>query len=101
MRNSLHVAAALLFAASPALAITAEEVMTKMSKQERVSYLIGLADMLSYQSVLTGNRAHAECVTQKSSDETVLKRIYAALEKFPTKAPEGILVVVMKQECGG
>lgn len=90
-------------ASSPAMAITAKDVMEKMSKEERFGYLTGLADMLSYQYVLAGNRARAECISKEfySKKEETWKRVYNALEAFPDKSPEGLIVVLMKKSCGG
>lgn len=96
------ISAALLFAAScpPAFAITASDVMDKMSKEERFSYLTGLVDMMAYQSLLAGKKDHAKCVIDKFyDDKVVLKRVYDALDKFPNKAPEGLVILVMRQEC--
>jgi hypothetical protein len=94
--------AALLVAASSssAFAITAGEVMDKMSKEERFSYLSGLVDMHSYHSILAGKKDHAKCIIDKFyDDKDVTLRVYAALMKFPDKAPESILVLIMRQEC--
>jgi hypothetical protein len=92
-----------LFVSSSAAAITAKDVMEKMSKEERFGYLTGLADMLSYQYVLAGDRPRAECISKEfySKKEETWKRVYNALEAFPDKAPEGLIVVLMKKSCGG
>ena len=97
------VAALVLCVAAPsAYAITAKDVM-EMSVKERFSYLTGLADMLSYQHVLSGDRTRAECITNafySQKDET-WDRVHDTMRAFPDKAPEGLLVVLMNKQCGG
>jgi len=103
MTIKLSAAALLLLVvhASLAFAITAKDVAEKMSKEERFSYLTGLVDMLAYQAVLAGNRAHAKCVVDKFyDDKRVLQLVYDSLKRFPDKAPEGIVILIMKDECG-
>jgi hypothetical protein len=51
-----------VFCSSPAAALSARDVMEKMSKEERYSYLIGLAHMHSYHAVLAGDRPRATCI---------------------------------------
>lgn len=103
MSSKSVAAAALLLAAcaGPAMAITARDVTEKMSKEQRFSYLTGLVDMLAYQSILAGNNAHAKCIVDKFyDDKSVLGLVYAALDKFPDRAPEGLVVLIMKKQCG-
>ena len=87
---------------SPSHAITSRDVTEKMSKEERVSYISGLVDMLSYQWVLQGDRTHAVCVSDAFyKNERTMKLLLDALYRYPDKAPEGVVIVVMKQVCGG
>jgi hypothetical protein len=88
--------------ATPALAIKASDVMEKMSEDERFGYLTGLADMLSYQYVLAGDRPRAECITNAfySKKEDTWRRVYESFKRLPDKGAEGLVVVLMKQECG-
>jgi hypothetical protein len=74
-----------------------------MTEQERYDYVTGLIDMLSYQFVLAGNQARAECITNafyKKTTET-WPLIASTLARFPDKSPEGLVVVVMNHTCGG
>jgi hypothetical protein len=88
--------------AEPARAITAKDVLEKMTEKERFSYVTGLVDMLSYQSVLAGNRSRAECITTAfySKTEETWRLMVSTFEKFSDKNPEGLVVVLMNRACG-
>lgn len=84
-----------------AMALTAQDVMQKMSTTERFGYLTGLVDMLSYQYVLAGDRKRAKCITAKFYDDKAMQsRIFKVFERYPDKAPEGIMVLLMNKACG-
>jgi hypothetical protein len=87
---------------SAALAITAKDVMEKMTDKERFGYVTGLVDMLSYQFVLAGNRTRAECISKAfyGDTEATWKLLVSTFEKFSDKAPEGLVVVLMNRACG-
>lgn len=88
-------------ASTPCLAITAKDVTEKMTDKERFNYLAGLADMLSYQSVLSGDQKRAVCVSDAFyKNEATQKLIIDSLYRYPEKAPEGLVIVVMNQACG-
>jgi hypothetical protein len=93
--------AAAAAASTPCFAITAKDVTEKMSEKERFGYLTGLVDMLSYQSLLAGDRKRAECVSSAfyKTDGTQ-KQIVDALYSLPDKAPEGIVILVINRACG-
>ena len=94
------LACAVALASTPCLAITARDVTEKMSDKERYGYLTGLVDMLSYQSLLSGDRKRAECVADAFyKEEATTKKLLEAFYRFPDKAPEGIVILVLKQSC--
>lgn len=101
--KSAALLACFAFAAHPAAAITARDVMEKMEQKQRFGYLTGLVDMMSYQVLLAGDRARAECISKayygKQSDMDA--RILETFSKYPDRAPEALIVVLMKRECGG
>lgn len=90
-------------AAHPTAAITARDVMEKMEQKERFGYLTGLIDMMSYQALLAGDRARAECISKAyyGKQKEMWERMFETFGKYPEKAPEGLVVVLMKRECGG
>jgi len=101
--SSAFILCVACISASPARAFEARDVMEKMSKEERFGYVTGLADMLSYQYVLAGDRPHAECITNafySAKKEETWKRVYESFGRLPDKAPEGLIVGLMKQACG-
>jgi hypothetical protein len=104
-RFSISAAAVMAALALPnaAHAITAKDVLEKMTEKERFGYVTGLVDMMSYQSVLAGNRTRAECVTKTFYDnaDATWKLVVAMFEKYSDKAPEGLIVLVMNRACGG
>lgn len=77
--------------------------MEKMTEKERFSYVTGLADMLSYQYLLAGNRDRAKCVSDAfyGSDKQTWSKVYEAFGRFSDKAPEGLVILLMKNACGG
>jgi hypothetical protein len=103
-RFSISTATVIASLALPhsAFAITAKDVLEKMTDKERFGYVTGLVDMLSYQSVLAGNRARAECVSKTfyENTEATWKLVVATFEKYSDKSPEGLIVVVMNRACG-
>lgn len=92
---------AMTYAHGTAQAITADDVLEKMGDKERWGYLTGLIDMMSYQEVLAGNEARAQCISDwfYNQDETV-PRIFATLSRYSNLAPEGILIQMAKNACG-
>ena len=93
---------AIALASTPCVAITARDVMEKMSEKERFGYLSGLVDMLSYQSLLGGDRKRAECVYEAFYKEAATtKKLIEAFNRFPEKAPEGLVILLMRNACGG
>jgi hypothetical protein len=101
-RRAALLAAALVLATQPARAITAKDVLEKMTEKERFSYVTGLIDMLSYQLVLAGNRPRAECITNAfyGKTEETWRSMVATFEKFSDRNPEGLVVVLMNRACG-
>jgi hypothetical protein len=104
--RSLKVFAAMsalcAFTACPAAAITAGEVLKKMSAEERFGYLTGLIDMLAYQLSLSGDEKNASCIISafyRDGREQNLASLLNALERFPDRRPEAIITVVAKKAC--
>jgi hypothetical protein len=101
--NVVALLAALVLPRGSANAVTAKDVLEKMTEKERFGYVTGLVDMLSYQFVLAGNRERAECVTKAfySNAEDTWRSVVSTFQKFEDKSPEGLIVVLMNRSCGG
>ena len=85
-----------------AFAITAKDVMDKMEEKERFAYVTGLVDMLSYEALLSGNQTRAQCIVGAfygQKDQT-WPLVFQTFGKYPDKAPEGLVVVLMNHACG-
>lgn len=61
-----------LLGSAPALAITAQDVTQKMSKQDRFNYLTGLIDMRAYAAAQSGEAMRSNVLT----GETPFRRAY-------------------------
>jgi hypothetical protein len=87
---------------SAAVAITAKDVMEKMTEKERFGYVTGLIDMLSYQHLLSGNRERAQCISNAfyGKKDEAWHMLFETFGRYPDKAPEGLVVVLMKRACG-
>lgn len=90
---------------SDAFALTAKEVTSKMSKQERFSYLSGLIDMNAFEVLQQGNDKAAQCIHDAyyrnigdSGDAWV--KLYNALDQFPDKQATSIIYLLAKKICG-
>jgi hypothetical protein len=96
------VGLALLVAIQQASAITAEDVMKKMSPEQRAQYLAGLIDMLAYQTAASGDRAKGSCILAKfydSDSKSSLAQTLDVFKKYPDKRPEILLTVLANQIC--
>lgn len=93
---------AMIAAIPRAAAITAEDVMKRMSQEQRIGYFSGLIDMLAYQTAAAGDRAKGNCIIDafyRERREDSLKRLLEVMEKFSDKRPEILLTVLVKQLC--
>jgi hypothetical protein len=92
---------ALVMSTNCAFAITAKDVTEKMTEKQRFGYVTGLIDMLAYQHLLSGNRDRSQCISDAfygKKDETWHK-LFELFGRFPDKAPEGLVVVLMNRAC--
>ncbi len=88
--------------ATEAFATTAQDVLEKMTDKERFGYVTGLVEMLSYQSILSGNRVRGQCISDAfyGKPKEAWLSIMAMFDKYPDKAPEGLVIVHMNRACG-
>jgi hypothetical protein len=93
-----------LLGSAPALAITAQDVTQKMSKQDRFNYLTGLIDMRAYAAAQSGDAKMPKCIYDAyyrkiGDDSDAWVALYAALEKFPKEEPSAIVFLLTKKAC--
>ncbi len=92
---------ALVLVPTTAFALKARDVMEAMTEQQRFGYVAGLIDMLAYYHALGQDTAKRDCIYKlfyKTKDGPRL--VYRALKKWPDKASEGVVVVLINQVCG-
>ena len=96
------LALAPLMSIHDAFAITAKDVMQKMEEKERFGYVTGLVDMLSYQALLAGDKKRAQCIADAfyGQKDRTWPLLFKTFGKYPDKAPEGLVVVLMNHACG-
>ncbi len=90
----------LLLVPQVAGAITALDVMEKMSKEERFNYITGMFDMMSYQYILSGDEKRGKCIIAKGyRDKSMFVRIYATFLRYPDKPAAGLVILLMNKAC--
>lgn len=101
VRITVLLAASLLFAASPALAITAGDVMDRMEPRERHGFIGGAVDMASHLYAVAGNRAKADCTTQwLFDDKNSLRDIHDFFNAHKDRDAVGLLSILIDRRCG-
>lgn len=105
LNSFLHTSVFILsfcLSAQTASAITAGDVMEKMTEKERFGYLSGLVDMLSYQALLSGDQPRAKCMVDHfyGRKDKSWASVFAAFGRYPDKAPEGLVVLLARKACG-
>lgn len=90
-----------VFAAGPALAIDAGDVMDKMEPRERHGFIGGAVDMASHLYAVNGNREKADCaVTWFFDDENSLREIHDFFDAHKDKDAVGLLSILIDRHCG-
>jgi hypothetical protein len=88
--------------ATPALAITAQDVMQKMTQHDRYNYLTGLIDMRTYIAAQAGNGTMAKCIfdTYYADGKAAWAKLTATLLQYPDKQATTIVHSVTQTACG-
>jgi hypothetical protein len=102
-KRLLIVVSLLLMIAHPAFAITAGDVLDRMTEKERGGYLNGLIEMAMYLSGTSGDGKHATCIlnwyynktSNKALDDTV-----AAFRKYQDQPAAAIMKALIVRQCG-
>lgn len=92
----------LLFGCESAFAITAKDVIEKMSKQQQFDYLSGLIDMRAYQALQGGDAALATCINASFYEDKQSKAwlsLIDALGQFGERQPAAIVSVLTGKVC--
>ena len=90
--------------ADEAAALTANEVLNKMSVDERAGYFSGVVDGLAQARWIRDkpDQTGMKCIQDwyYTGGEPNHKRIYAWLNKHSGKPANALLYVLIKKECG-
>lgn len=92
----------MIAATNVAMALTVEDVMKKMGRDERFGFISGLVVMLAYQTSAAGDRAKADCISDAfygGAKEKSWERMYEVFDKYPDKRPEILVSVLANQLC--
>lgn len=84
--------------------LTAGVILTKLSQEERFSYVAGVVEGLAYA------RYFAEGKTTESLDcifnwfyreDGTTEKIYAAFDRYPNQPAGALIAVLIRTKCGG
>jgi hypothetical protein len=106
------VAIALLLAGAPVYAITAGDVLDKMTEKERAGYISGAVEMAMFQAATDQhNENKSRCVLEwfygtRAADGVPLKdpvgpsQIIAAFNRFRDQPAIGVIALLINRACG-
>lgn len=95
------VAMALALSASPAAALTGEDLMTRMTAQERFTYVAASVSMAAYLTQLHGDGAKASCVMDWFfGDESRMPEVEQVLTHFEDRTVQPVMLVLINRNCG-
>lgn len=90
-----------LLIAIPAFAVTAGDVLDKMTDKERGGYLSGAVEMAIVLASNQGNAKKAECITTwYYSTEGAQKTVIAAFDRYKDKPAASVLAALINRQCG-
>jgi hypothetical protein len=90
-----------IFAAGPAAAIDAADVMDKMNGDQRSSFLSGAVDMASYLYAVNGNQGKSQCAVEwffRQKDS--LREVHAFLDAHKDKDAVALVSILIDRHCG-
>lgn len=96
------LAAAMLGAPAPALALTADEVGNKMNSDQFAAWLAGANDMAGYLFVRLGDPERARCMQEwgDRDRQEYIREIVDTLRANPTLPAAAVYEVLIKRHCG-
>jgi hypothetical protein len=102
MKRILIAATTLLMIALPAFAVTAGDVLDRMTDKERGGYLSGAVEMAMYQAGLQGNAKKSECILNwyYKSDGKGSRDVIATFDKYKDKSAVMLIQALIDRECG-
>lgn len=85
---------------TPSLALTGEDVLDWMSKDERGGYLSGSVEMAAFLSSIQGNNERADCIMDWYYKQDGPARVVAALSRYKDRQALPVIHLMIKKACG-
>ena len=97
-------AVALLTTATPARAVTAGDVLNRMTEKERLGYITGAIDMVMYleQAEAKGSTPRSACILNwfYAKEAPGPKQVLTLFSAYPDKPAVGLIKIAMDRACG-
>ena len=85
---------------SPVTALTGEDVLDKMSSEERTAYLTGNIGMASFLTFAEGKNERSECITDWYYKDGGVQQLVTALGRFKDRQAQPIIYALIERACG-
>ena len=101
-RCFIIIACLIIVIAHPAFAVTAGDVLDKMTDNERGGYLNGAVEMAMYNAVTQGNGKKSECILNwyYKSNGKGARDVVATFDKYKDKSAVMLIQALIDRECG-
>lgn len=85
---------------SAALALTADEIMTNMSDEQRGGYLTGAVEASAFLAHASGDRARSQCIMEWFFEaDTGANEIVQALDHFRDRQAQPVIMALINRAC--
>jgi hypothetical protein len=98
--TAFTVALLVLGSTAPAWSLTGEDVLDRMSKDERGGYLAGSIEMAAFLSAMQGNNKRADCIMDWYYKQDGVEKLVAALSGYKDRQALPVVHVIIKKACG-
>jgi hypothetical protein len=90
--------------AAPAMAVTASDVLNRMTEKEQYGYITGAVDtiILLEQLEHQGNTARSECISNwfYGKEAPGARSIRAMFTRYPAQSAVGLIKILIDRACG-
>jgi hypothetical protein len=88
-----------LYPSAPALSVTGEDVIEKMSSDHRAGYLTGSVEMAAFMAGMDGDRARADCIMTWFYDRKGTKEVVDALAEYKDRQALPVVMTIINRAC--
>jgi hypothetical protein len=96
---SATILLAIASAPNPAAALSAGDVIDKMSNAEQTAYMFGSAEMAAFLAHASGNTTRAQCITDWFHQHGV-SQITQTMSAMKDRQAQPIIFTLIKRACG-